>query len=107
MKGNIIAVEQGEGIFEGTLGIFGVRSDGKLKKRKIKAVPKEMTKKELLLQCRSYRPDQLIVCVQPDKDNLIMFEFDSLTKDKKYKGCQGRHHASGKFTSWGCSFKMK
>ena len=107
MRGDISVLSPTDGLFEGTLGIFGVRSNGKLKKRKIKAALSDMGKKDLTLECRSYRPTKLTVCVRPDKDSLIMFELVRLEKNGEYQNVQGRLFSSGQWTSWGCSFKMK
>lgn len=107
MKGDILVLSPTDGLFEGTLGIFGVRSNGKIKKRKIKAALEDMEKKKLTLECRSYQPTDLTVCVRPDKDSLIMFEFAGLEKNGEYQNVQGRLLSSGKWTSWGCSFKVK
>ncbi len=104
MKGEVIILEQGVGIFQGELR---AKSDGKLRLFRAKAVLEEMEKKKLEFEARSDKPDILSILVRPDKQTLIIFDFSKITLSEKYKEVQGRDHDSGELTPWVCSFKMK
>ena len=105
MKGEVIILEQGVGIFQGELR---VKSDEKLRLFRAKAVLEETEKKELKFEARLYKSGILSILVRPDKQTLITFDFSKITLDGKYKDTQGKVAVSGEpAPHWECSFKMK
>ena len=116
MRGKIIILDPAHNVFEGSLGFFGIKSDGKVNWRTIEAVkviPNEGKKRKLTLECRSYQPKQLTICIQSNRDSLVTFMFKSLKRTGKYQkengkqSKQNKRHSSEKSTSWDCSFMLK